>query len=113
MRVAVVGSRCFDDYGLVKAELDSMTNIEEIVTGGAIGADALGEEYAIKNNIKTTVFLPDYKTYGRCAPIKRNLEIILNCDCVVAFWDGNSRGTLNSITTATKNNKPVKIISSK
>lgn len=40
-----------------------------------------------------TEFLPDYKTYGRAAPIVRNKLIVSYADVVYAFWDGRSKGT--------------------
>lgn len=49
------------------------------------------------NNIKFTVFLPDYNKYGKAAPLKRNLEIIDYSDIVLAFWDGKSHGTRHVI----------------
>ena len=52
-------------------------------------------------------FLPDYKTYGRVAPLKRNYLIVSYCDVVIAFWDGKSRGTEYTINLAKKMNKKV------
>ena len=49
MKLAIVGSRTFNDYELLKDEVDKLLkkyNITEIVTGGARGADTLAEQYA-------------------------------------------------------------------
>jgi hypothetical protein len=54
--------------------------------------------------------LPDYKRYGKGAPLKRNLEIIEYADRVIAFWDGKSRGTKFVIDQCEKINKPVEVI---
>jgi len=40
-----------------------------------------------------TEFLPEYHTYGRVAPLKRNLQIIDYSDVIIAFWNGKSSGT--------------------
>lgn len=90
MKTAVIGSR-----GLTISNLEEYLppDTAEIVSGGAIGIDSCASEYAKSHNIKLTEYLPDYKKYGRSAPLKRNIEIINNSDIVLAFWDGNSRGT--------------------
>ena len=48
MKVAVIGSRSFTDYDLVISILDEF-DISAVVSGGAKGADSLGEKYAIDN----------------------------------------------------------------
>lgn len=101
MKVAVVGSR-----NLIVKSLDKYLpeNVTEIVSGGAKGIDACAKEYAVRHNIKLTEFLPDYKRYGKGAPLKRNLQIIEYADCVLAFWDGISRGTKYVIDTCKAKN---------
>lgn len=90
MKVAVIGSRglSMSDLGRYLPE-----NTTEIVSGGAKGVDTSAREYAKKNGIKLTEFLPEYTKYGRSAPLKRNITIIEYSDIVLAFWDGKSRGT--------------------
>ena len=58
---------------------------------------------------KLTEFMPDYKRYGRGAPMKRNLEIIAYADFVLAFWDGKSRGTKYVIDNCKKQGVPIKV----
>ena len=101
MKIAVIGSRSFSDFKLLEKVL-STHNITEIISGGARGADSLAEQYAKEHNIKTTVFLPDWNKYGKSAGFRRNSDIIEACDEVIAFWDGVSRGTLDSIMKASK-----------
>jgi predicted Rossmann fold nucleotide-binding protein DprA/Smf involved in DNA uptake len=110
VNVAVIGSRTFNDYNLVEKTLSGIDDIDCIVSGGAKGADSLGEEYALNNSIKTMIFKPDWKRYGRGAGFVRNKTIIDNADVVVAFWDLKSKGTKNSIELAKKQNKKVVII---
>jgi hypothetical protein len=112
MIVAVIGSRGFNDYEEVKRTL-SQIEITLLVSGGAIGADSLGEQYAKENNIETKIFLPDWNKHGKSAGFIRNTDIINEAELVVAFWDGNSRGTLDSINKAKAQNKKVVIINSK
>lgn len=90
MKVAVIGSRGLTVEDLGKYLPDDTT---EIISGGAIGVDTCAREYALSHNIKLTEYLPDYNKFGRSAPLKRNITIIESADVVLAFWDGNSRGT--------------------
>ena len=56
MKIAVVGSRGFTDYELLKFKLDNIHNrkpITVIISGGAMGADSLGERWAKENNMST------------------------------------------------------------
>ena len=106
MKVAVIGSR-----GLTVTDLGKYLpeNTTEIISGGAKGVDSSAREYALSHGIKLTEFLPDYDKYGRNAPLKRNITIIENADVVLAFWDGESRGTKFVIDNCKKMGIPVKI----
>ena len=107
MKLAIVGSRGINniDIGAYIKEIPT-----EIISGGAKGVDTLASEYAIRNNIKLTEFLPDYKRYGRGTPIIRNSQIVESCDKLIAFWDGKSRGTLSSINLAKKLGKELQVV---
>ena len=109
MKVAVIGSRSFNNYDLLKKTLTEM-DAQLIISGGARGADTLAEKYAKENGIPTLIFLADWDRYGKSAGYRRNVDIIANADCVVAFWDGVSKGTKHSIDLAYSAGKEVKII---
>ena len=111
MRVAIIGGRDFNDYGLLEDTLESFKDeMSLVVSGAACGADLLGERWAINNGIKTLIFPADWTTYGKRAGFIRNEDIIKNCDIVIAFWDGKSKGTAHSLSLADKYYKPTKII---
>ena len=106
MKIAVVGSR-----GIKNVDLTEYVNEgDEIVSGGAVGVDRCAAEYAERKGITLTEFLPQYDTYGRAAPIKRNHEIVAYADRVLVFWDGKSRGTLSVIKEARRKGKPLQIV---
>ncbi len=115
MRIAVVGSRNFSDYKFFREKLEYLIqnldkNDIEWVSGGAIGTDSLCRRYAEENNYKITEYLPDYINYsGKIAPLKRNHEIVDNCDMLIAFTTG-SNGTAYTIKLAEKQNKPIRIV---
>ena len=108
-RLAIIGGRDFNNYELFLETIKEF-KMEEIVSGGAKGADTMAEKYARENNIPTNIYLAEWNIYGRKAGIIRNKKIIDNCDKVLAFWDGKSPGTNNSINLAIKNKKPIKIV---
>ena len=104
VKVAVIGSR-----GLQVDHLEDYLpeGVTEIVSGGARGVDACARNYALRHGLKLTEFLPEYGKYGRGAPLRRNIAIIEYADLVLAFWDGESRGTKYVIDNCNKRNMPV------
>ena len=62
--------------------------------GGAIGFDTQVNEFAKKHKIKTIICRPDYKKFGRAAPIFRNRAMVDTPDVqlVIALWDGRACG---------------------
>lgn len=110
MKIAVIGSRSLT---VNNSERYLPKEVTEIVSGGAKGIDTCAREYAQTNNIKLTEFLPEYKKYGRSAPLKCNLQIIDYSDLVLAFWDGQSRGTRYVIENCRRKNKKVRVFISK
>lgn len=110
MKLAIIGSRKLKIDDISKYLPYSAEEISEIVSGGAFGVDRSAGEYAKRNKIKLTEFLPDYKRYGRAAPIKRNELIASYADEAVAIWDGKSKGTLHTVRLFCSLNKKVTLI---
>ena len=113
MKLAVVGSRTFNDYELLKNELNEIhkvTPITLIISGGAKGADSLSERWARENNIETQIFKPMWEKFGKQAGYLRNKDIVLGSEQVIAFWDNISKGTLHSINIADHHEIPYKVV---
>lgn len=113
LNLAIVGSRDFHNYAKLKREVDQIRkklNIVAIISGGAKGADQLGERYAKEYNLNLVRLLPDWKGRGRVAGLERNTEIVAQADYVLAFWDGKSKGTRDTIRKTQKTSKVLKII---
>jgi len=108
IKLAVVGSRSFYDYGYMKDILD-WHDIKKIISGGARGVDKLAEQYAVDKNIPLKIFPADWDTFGKSAGYKRNVQIVEAADEIAAFWDGKSKGTAHSIQMAEDQGKPVHI----
>ncbi len=120
MRLAIIGGREFDDWNLLddtmwrwfrtRGQNDGETVVTEIISGGARGADSLGARWATEQQIKLTVFKPDWDKHGKAAGFIRNEDIVAAADMVLAFWDGLSRGTGNSLSIAKRLKKPTLIV---
>jgi uncharacterized phage-like protein YoqJ len=105
LKVAVIGSRSLT----VDVEPYIPKEAKTIISGGAKGVDRCAAEFAKKAGLELIEFLPDYRRYGRGAPLRRNDQIINEADIVVVIWDGASRGTRYQIEQAKKKGKPCKV----
>lgn len=113
MKIAVVGSRTFTDYDLLVSILDEY-EFDTIVSGGANGADKLGERYAKEKGKKTIIYKPNWHVngvYRKNAGILRNMDIVNESDLVIAFWDGKSPGTNHTISYTKSKGKECRIVS--
>lgn len=108
VRVLICGGVDFCDFDFLESECDRLipagSNIE-IVAGGAAGADALAEIYARKKGFRLSVFPAKWSRYGKAAGPIRNRKMVdyISEDderMVIAFWNGFSRGTANTIEIA-------------
>lgn len=59
----------------------------------AIGVDTIADSWAKANNLETVIYKPNYKVYGKRAPLVRDEEMAEFCDVIICFWDGKSRGS--------------------
>lgn len=125
VRIAIVGSREFNNYEYLKFELLKHINKRldstvitgmpyqrvdldvEIVSGGAKGADTLAEKFADEFGISKVIFKPDWDLYGKRAGFVRNAKIVDNCDVLFAFQINKSKGTQHSIDLAKEKSKEV------
>ncbi|MBB1137957.1 SLOG family protein [Myroides sp. WP-1] len=115
MKLAIIGSRSFEDYEFAVTQLHELIQKEKwvlthIVSGGAKGADQVGERFALEHKLELLLFKPDWKCFGKRAGFMRNSDIIAHADAVVAFWDGQSKGTKDSIDKAKALNKKVVVV---
>ncbi len=127
MKVIVAGGRDYNDYNELCKVCDYMlqnqTNIE-IVSGKAPGADTLGETYGKASGYPIRPFPADWNDftepclikhrrdgtkYNALAGHKRNRKMAAYADVLIAFWDGDSNGTLNMINQAKAHGLKVKI----
>lgn len=111
--LAIVGSRDFEESSLLFEECNKLKEtyrITKVVSGEARGADRYGKYWARDNKIKYEGFPADWETYGKSAGHIRNKDIVNSADVLIAFWDGLSKGTANSIELAHNRGIPTIIV---
>jgi len=104
MKLVIAGSRTAN---LVNIELPiceilslfdiNVSQVSEVVSGGANGADKLGEMFSKFFGIEVKQFLPDYEnaTNKKLAPLERNTSMAKYGDVLLLIWDGKSTGSLD------------------
>lgn len=114
-RIVIAGCRDYENYEEAETFINKciadikFNNTIVIVSGGAKGADKIGELYAKKHGYKTELYPANWIKFGKSAGPKRNKVMAQISDYVICFWDGKSRGTLSMIKFANLYNKPLKI----
>lgn len=112
MRVIIAGSRNYTNYLELVSFCDQVlsgTESIEIVSGTARGADSMGERYANERGYKISRFPADWNKYGKSAGYVRNKEMADYADGLIAFWDGQSKGTLHMINLAKEKSLMIRI----
>jgi hypothetical protein len=114
MKLAIVGSRNpgisyskFEE--LLLAEIN-ISEITQIVSGGAKGIDTFAKLFAGKHHIPLMEFLPKYADYGKYATLRRNTEIVRESNVVIAFPTVDSKGTLYSMSEAKRLSKRLIVV---
>lgn len=112
-KVIIAGSRGFSRYALLREKCDLLLANRHpdvtIVCGMARGADLLGKRYAEEKGYPVLEYPADWKTNGLSAGYIRNKQMAENSDALIAFWDGQSRGTNHMINLACERNLEVRV----
>jgi hypothetical protein len=117
LKVGIIGSRSFNNYRLLKEVIFeneetkiSRNRIRYLISGGAVGADSLGQQFAKEFGLPILIFYPDWNSLGKSAGFIRNESIIKACNLIYAFQVDDSKGTQNSIDLAKKYTKKLHVI---
>ena len=109
LKYGIIGSRNFTDKEFFSYKVNEVIALQgmpiQVISGGASGADAMAEEWAKENTIEFQVFKPKHKDFPKkirryAAPHARNTLIVEHSDIIIAFWDGQSTGTKDTIDKA-------------
>ena len=112
-QVIIAGSRTFNNYDLLCRKCDYYflkRKPTAILCGEARGADLLGKRYALEHGIKVLYFPANWDRDGKSAGFLRNREMAENADALIAFWDGESKGTQHMIRLAQDKKLPVRVV---
>lgn len=113
MKLAIVGSRRYRDFFAfckIVSKFVVYLKVTHIVSGGCRGPDNMAEDYAKSTNISFSKHMPNWDLHGKAAGYIRNKKIVEDCDAVLAFWDGKSKGTKHTIDLAKAADKDVYIV---
>lgn len=108
-KVGIVGSIDFPVPELVAAFVVALPATAVVISGGAKGVDTWAEEAARQCGLAVEIFHADWEGLGRKAGPIRNAQIVEASERIVAFWNGHSRGTLNTIVQAQRAGLPIEI----
>jgi hypothetical protein len=113
MKIAVFGLRDFKDhkpyknYPYIASVLESYEP-DLIISGGGVGIEELALEYAEVNGIAKAVVPPNIQAFGvKLGFVRRNEEILEQCDVVVLFWDGIDKHYVDLMAKAIAKEKTV------
>jgi hypothetical protein len=110
VKVAIVGSRHFPEMERVTTFVAGLPAGATVVTGGASGVDAVAGEAARDHSLGLIKLPPRFEEQNDpTAAERRNQELVDAVDVVVAFWDGQSAGTRNTITRAIESGREVHV----
>ena len=115
LRIGIVGSRRYTNKELVVKTVNDLPEGVTIVSGGCKGPDKWAEEAAVSRGLDVKIFEPYFRRkghefFGKYAVwhfFARNAEIADDSDVVMAFYDGKSGGTHDTVTKARKKGKLV------
>lgn len=112
MKLIIAGSRhlyvTYDQLAdFLTENLGCWSHVTEIVSGGARGIDASGEDFAKRYELKLTQFPAEWYKHGKSAGPKRNLQMAMYADALLLIWDGQSKGSANMKARMLGMNKPV------
>lgn len=115
MRLVIAGSRGLNNYDTISSYIDNYlrtSNVKpaSIISGGAKGVDTIAMIYSRSNNIPFKLFPANWKEHGKAAGHKRNRLMAEEGTHLLAFWDGESKGTKNMIDTAKELDLEVTVI---
>jgi predicted Rossmann fold nucleotide-binding protein DprA/Smf involved in DNA uptake len=117
MRLIIAGGRDFDNYNLLCDEVTKFISENtdandsvKIISGLARGADTLGCKYAQEAGYELQGFAAEWGKFGKAAGPIRNKLMAKHADSLIAFWDGESPGTMHMIDYANELGLNIKVV---
>lgn len=82
-----------------------------VISGCALGVDTFGIRWAEERGLPVMRYPADWDRYGKSAGPRRNSQMAVVADALVALWDGESPGTRHMIQEADKRGLRVYVFS--
>ena len=115
MRVIIAGGRDFTNVNVMAETLNNLQDVDHVIEiekltlicGMARGADLTAYKLFSEVGLPVKMYPADWDQYGKSAGYIRNNKMADVADMLIAFWDGESRGTAHMINTMKQQHKPV------
>ena len=112
MKVIIAGGRDFTNVAVMATTLNNLQDVDHVIEiekltlicGMARGADLTAYKLFSEAGLPIEMYPADWDQYGKQAGFIRNIQMADVADMLIAFWDGESRGTAHMIDTARKLN---------
>ena len=115
MKVIIAGGRDFTNVTVMATTLNNLQDVDHVIEiekltlicGMARGADLIAYKLFSKAGLPIKMYPADWDQYGKRAGFIRNTQMADVADMLIAFWDGESRGTAHMINTMKQQHKSV------
>ena len=112
MKVIIAGGRDFTNVTVMATTLNNLQDVDHVIEiekltlicGMARGADLTAYKLFKEAGFPIEEYPANWNQYGKQAGFIRNTQMAGVADMLIAFWDGQSRGTAHMIDTARKHN---------
>ena len=110
LRVIVAGGRDFTNVNVMATALNNLQDVDHVIEiekltlicGMARGADLTAYKLFKEVGLPVEAYPADWDQHGKQAGYIRNTQMAGVADMLIAFWDGESKGTAHMIDTARK-----------
>lgn len=115
MKVIIAGGRDFTNVNVMATTLNNLQDVDHVIEiekltlicGMARGADLTAYKLFREVGLPIKMYPADWDQYGKQAGFIRNTQMADVADMLIAFWDGESKGTAHMINTMKQQHKPV------
>lgn len=122
-KIFISGSRTINDYELVESSLLNIIAKEDtVLVGDCYGVDSLVQKFCHLNSISFIVYYVGSKprnvigfnpSLNKCFGFNqkaKDIQMTIDCDSGIAFWNGKSKGTENNIQRLKEMGKHCEVI---
>ena len=115
MKVIIAGGRDFTNLSVMATVLNNLQDVDHVIEiekltlicGMARGADLTAYKLFKEVGLPVEAYPADWDQHGKQAGYIRNTQMANVADMLIAFWDGESRGTAHMINTMKQQHKSV------